>query len=79
MTDDSKLILYTRPGCHLCEPVAEMLERLGADWQAVNIEKDPELEQRYGVRIPVVFCPRSKKELPFPIREEQLMALLEGC
>jgi hypothetical protein len=50
--------LYTRLGCHLCEEA----ERVLRDEQAVtpfhlelvDIDRDPELARRYGVRVPVV-------------------------
>jgi glutaredoxin len=52
------VILYTRPGCHLCdvarETVLSLRERLGFDFAEVDIEADEELELEYGIRIPVV-------------------------
>ena len=72
MTVKHPLILYSRPGCHLCELAAGMLDRLAIDWQEVNIETDPGLEKCYGLKIPVVFCERTKKKLSFPFGEEQL-------
>jgi glutaredoxin len=53
-----EVILYTRLGCHLCEEA----ERVLRDEQAVtpfhlelvDIDRDPELVRRYGVRVPVV-------------------------
>ena len=52
------VILYTRPGCHLCD-VAK-LQIIAADcadlyeFQEVDIETDPDLVERYGESIPVV-------------------------
>jgi len=52
------VILYTRPGCHLCEEVKrEMLAANCGDeyiLEEVNIETDPTLKERYGSEIPVV-------------------------
>lgn len=51
------LQLYSRPGCHLCEELAERLVRLlqgRADVQIVNIDDDLLLKKRYGRRIPVL-------------------------
>jgi hypothetical protein len=51
------LILYSRPGCHLCELLAEELEPLLAGRAAVervNVEDSEALERRYGLRIPVL-------------------------
>jgi len=51
--------LYTRTGCHLCDdakkPVARaMAATSGAALRGVDIAGQPELEARYGQRIPVV-------------------------
>ena len=52
------MILYTRPGCHLCdvarETVLSLRPRLGFAFDEVDIEADEELELEYGIRIPVV-------------------------
>jgi glutaredoxin len=52
------VILYTRPGCHLCqEAKREMLAADCADryvLEEVNIETDPALKERYGLEIPVI-------------------------
>lgn len=77
MTEAETLILYIRPGCHLCELAAGMLDKLGLDWREVNIEDDPELEKKYGLLIPVVSREGTKKELPFPFGEEQLSRFQE--
>ncbi|HKE99235.1 MAG TPA: glutaredoxin family protein [Actinomycetes bacterium] len=50
--------LYTRGGCHLCEDAEAVLERVRAgvafELRAVDVDADPELARRYGVRVPVV-------------------------
>ena len=55
---EHRVILYTRPGCHLCdvarETVLSLRERLGFAFDEVDIEGDDELELEYGIRIPVV-------------------------
>lgn len=53
-----QLVLYGRPGCHLCEDALAVLERVRArvpfTLVQVDIESDPELLKRYLERIPVV-------------------------
>jgi len=52
-----RLQLYSRPGCHLCERLLEELapKVLGrAQIEVVNIDSDPELKKRFGLRIPVL-------------------------
>jgi glutaredoxin len=49
-----RLTLYTRPGCHLCEDAKSVLDRVGEPYAEVSIEGDDELEEEYGLRIPVL-------------------------
>ena len=51
------LLLYSRPGCHLCEELEAELAPLiegRAVVEIVDISDDPGLERRYGLRIPVL-------------------------
>jgi hypothetical protein len=52
--------VYSRADCSLCERLLEELaELLGAEAaavQVVDIEGQPELERRYGSRIPVLLA-----------------------
>jgi glutaredoxin len=48
------LVLYGRPGCHLCDDARVVLERVGHPFTEVDIETDDELLRRYLERIPVV-------------------------
>jgi glutaredoxin len=53
-----RLVLLTRPGCHLCDVAKEAMARVagesGESWREVDISGDRELEGEYGDRIPVV-------------------------
>jgi glutaredoxin len=53
-----RIVVYTRPGCHLCDDAKAALERVrastGVGWSEVDISTDPELTAEYGDRIPVV-------------------------
>ena len=48
------IVLYTRPGCHLCEEVEAWLLEAGVTWQPVDITADAALFQRHKHRVPVV-------------------------
>ena len=51
------LILYSRPDCHLCELLAAELTPLlrgRALLEHVDVGQDPDLERRYGLRVPVL-------------------------
>lgn len=54
----TRLTLYGKPGCHLCEEaravVLEAQAQRGFELEEVDITRDPVLEHRYRERIPVV-------------------------
>jgi glutaredoxin len=53
----ARVLLYSRPGCHLCDQARAVVERVCADldidWVEVDIESDEELHRRYWEQIPV--------------------------
>jgi hypothetical protein len=53
-----QVVLYGRPGCHLCEEALANIERVGERFPfaltQLNIESDDELLLRFLERIPVV-------------------------
>lgn len=51
---NERITLITRPGCHLCEVAAGVLDRIGEPWTELDVESDIELEREYGDRVPVV-------------------------
>jgi glutaredoxin len=48
------LVLYGRPGCHLCDEARTVLQRIGHPFEEIDIEADDALLKRYLERIPVV-------------------------
>jgi glutaredoxin len=73
MAIDEPLILYSRVDCHLCDQVVLMLDRAGVSWRPVDIDADPELVKRYGIRVPVLQIPDSGRELFFPFSDDELL------
>lgn len=59
MTDavPPRIVLLTKPGCHLCDPARVVINRvardLGVTWVERSILDDPELNAEYGEQIPV--------------------------
>jgi glutaredoxin len=49
-----RLVLYGRPGCHLCDDARAVLERVGEPFDEVDIETDEALHAALLERIPVV-------------------------
>jgi len=54
-----RVVLYTRPGCGLCEKMKAEMSKAGCDelysLDEVNIDSDAELFARYQYEIPVLF------------------------
>ena len=50
------LELFTRAGCGVCDRAARLIEReaRGATVRTIDVDTDPELVRRYGVRVPVI-------------------------
>jgi glutaredoxin len=75
------LTIYTRPGCHLCQEMKAVVERVVRDTrteariQEVNIADDPDLEKRYGLEIPVLLV-NGRKAAKYRVSEKDLTRLL---
>ena len=54
----ARVIIYSRPGCHLCDEAKQTIEGAGCvneyTLEEINIESDPELLRRYQADIPVI-------------------------
>ena len=64
MSNNTRVDIYSRPGCHLCDVAKEVVERVRRQYpftlQVINIETDPALEAAYGTEIPVVLINGNK-------------------
>lgn len=61
------LILYQRDDCHLCDlALAVLAEARVPDVDPGWIDDVPELERRYGTRVPVLRDARDGRELDWP-------------
>ena len=58
MTDRPQVVLYTAPGCHLCdlarETIGAVRDEVQFDLREIDITGDDDLERRYRVLLPVV-------------------------
>ncbi len=73
------LILYQRDDCHLCDLALDVLARARAPGvELVFIDGQPELEQRYGERVPVLRDARDGRELGWPFDTATVQAWLLG-
>lgn len=74
------ILLYERPGCHLCDDAEQLLLRLGRRYpltlQKIDITTDPDLVRRFDVRIPVIVV-AGALELDAPIDARSLEQALK--
>ena len=70
----AQVILYSRPGCHLCEELKEVLLSSGCEelfnLEEINIDDNLELYERYKYDIPVVMINGVEKFIHRVTREE---------
>jgi len=73
----SRYVLYQRDDCHLCDQALAVLAgtRL-PEPESVFIDGDAGLENRYGVRVPVLHDRRDGRELDWPFDAAALRAWL---
>ena len=75
------LTIYSRPDCHLCEEMKAVVERVARDRapavtvEEIDISRDPVLEQRYRLEIPVLMVD-GRKVAKYRIGEDELRRLL---
>jgi glutaredoxin len=62
----SRITLYGKPGCHLCDEAREVIERVCADagtsYDEVDITTSPELMNAYAEQVPVTFVDGSQHD-----------------
>jgi glutaredoxin len=46
--------LFGRAYCHLCEEMAKALRSLGVDFEEIDVDADPRLDELYGENVPVL-------------------------
>lgn len=75
------LVIYGRPGCHLCDEALEVLERVRRQvpfaLEECDIEQDEALLRRYLERIPVVTLD-GEEAFELFVEEADLRARLAG-
>ena len=76
---EPRVLVLTRPGCHLCTDaiaiVARVCEDLGVGWAEQDITGDPELEPVYTDQIPVTFVDGQQHDF-WRVDERRLRAAL---
>ena len=77
----ARVILYSRPGCHLCDDARVLIETVCAElsesYDEVSVADDPELERRYGHEVPVTFVDGKQHDY-WRVDPDRLRAALAG-
>lgn len=76
---EARVLLYSRPGCHLCDDARAVIERVcaeaGTTYSEVDISGDPALVRAYGEQIPVTFVDGAQHDF-WRVDERRLRAAL---
>lgn len=75
----SRITLYGRADCHLCDDARAVIERvcadLGESYLELSIDDDPQLQRRFGEEIPVTFVDGRQHDF-WRVDESRLRAAL---
>jgi hypothetical protein len=80
-SEEPRITLIGKPGCHLCDDARLVVERVAADsgagWRELSILEDPALAELYAESIPVVLVDGEQHDF-FRVDEDRLRAALSG-
>jgi glutaredoxin len=75
----ARVLLYSKPGCHLCEDARAVIEQVcaevGTRFDEVDITGDPALMRAFGEQIPVTFVDGAQHDF-WRVDEHRLRAAL---
>lgn len=75
----TRVRLYAKPGCHLCDDARAVIDRvcadLGVGWDEVDITTDETLYEKYWEQIPVTFVDGTRHDF-WRVDESRLRAAL---
>lgn len=77
---DVRVVLFGKPGCHLCEEAVAVVARVcadvGASWSERDISGEAELMDTYGEQLPVTFVDGRQHDF-WRVDEMRLRAALD--
>jgi len=69
------LTIYSRPGCHLCDEMKAVIQRVAArvpiELETVDVSTNADLDARYGQEIPVLLID-GRKAAKYRLTEREL-------
>ena len=76
-----RVVLYSRPGCHLCDAARDVIlaERAVSafSFEEIDIDGDDDLVREYGIRIPVVTV-NGQERFEYQVDPGELARLMRG-
>ena len=73
------ITIYSRPGCHLCDEMKSVIEKVAASvplsLEEIDISADAQLEGLYGLEIPVLMV-EGRKAAKYRVTEAELRRML---
>ena len=73
--------IYSRQGCHLCDQMKAVVERVGQSVaiavEEIDVSTDPALEARYGGEVPVLLV-GGTKAAKYRVTEAELRRILSA-
>jgi glutaredoxin len=73
--------IYSRQGCHLCDEMKAVVERVGQSVaiavEEIDVSTDPVLEARYGGEVPVLLV-GDTKAAKYRVTEAELRRILSA-
>jgi glutaredoxin len=76
----SRLTLYTRAGCCLCDEMKAALDRAAAEFpfalEEIDVDSAPELRRQYGEEVPVLLID-GRKAFKYRVTDKELRLRLK--
>jgi hypothetical protein len=76
-----RLTLYSKPGCHLCDDMKQVIDAVAArvplTLDIIDISTDPALMARYGLEIPVLLVD-GRKAAKYRVTAAELERVCKG-
>ena len=76
-----RVSIYSRPGCHLCDEMKAVAERVARmvplTLEEIDVSADAELEKRYGLEVPVLMI-EGRKAAKYRVTDTELIRMLRA-
>ncbi len=75
-----KLKLFGTLGCHLCEDASKIIANCEPglfEIESIDIADHDQWQEKYALRIPVLYHPVTNKDLSWPFEQDQVQLFIE--